>query len=111
MNVTFTEELARREEKIITHSLHPGLVKTDIWFKEDRPWYAQYMAYITTSLFGRDAVQGAMTTVHCAVSDEAGACNAKYWDSCRVREPNPIAHDKDVARKLWEVSGKLVGLS
>ncbi|RUS16976.1 hypothetical protein BC937DRAFT_90583 [Endogone sp. FLAS-F59071] len=120
MNIVFTEELARREKKVITHSLHPGslsfpphrpYIPPDIWFRDDRPWYVRYPAGVATLLFARDTVQGAMTTVHCAVSDEAGACNAKYWDSCRVIEPSPIAHDKDIAHKLWEVSERLVGLS
>ncbi|RUP47741.1 hypothetical protein BC936DRAFT_145385 [Jimgerdemannia flammicorona] len=63
------------------------------------------------TLAARDCVQGAMTTVHCAVSDKAGASNAKYWDSCRQVEPKAVAHDRDVAKRLWEISEELAGLT
>ncbi|RUS33224.1 hypothetical protein BC938DRAFT_472513 [Jimgerdemannia flammicorona] len=110
MNILFTEELARKEPGIITHALHPGFVKSDIWFREDRPWYLKLVFRVAT-LAARDCVQGAMTTVHCAVSDKAGASNAKYWDSCRQVEPKAVAHDRDVAKRLWEISEELAGLT
>ena len=113
VSVLFSKHCPMRSTRqvIIILSLTNRFASPDIWFKDDRSWYFQYIMRAMTSMLGRNSVQGAMTTVHCAVSDEAGTCSGKYWDSCRIRKSNPLGHDKDIARKLWEVSRELSGLS
>ncbi|RUO97144.1 hypothetical protein BC936DRAFT_140907 [Jimgerdemannia flammicorona] len=86
------------------------LPPSDIWFREDRPWYLKLVVSVAAMIVARDCVQGAMTTTHCAMSDDAGECNGKYWDSCRQVEPNAVAHDRDVAKRLWVKEG-FVGLT
>ena len=53
-------------------------------------------------------VEGAQTTIHCAVSEEMEGVTGKYLDNCKITKlEHPQATDDDLAEKLWEVSAKL----
>jgi hypothetical protein len=53
----------------------------------------------------RSNVQGAMTSVHVAISDEAAKSSGKYWDSCNIVEyPNGSITDDNSVNKLWSKS-------
>ena len=108
-NVLFTRELSKRLEgtHVTVNALHPGVVFTEI---------ARH--YVFSSIFfnplfwyvGKSPVQGAQTTIHCAVSEEMEGVSGKYLRDCHIAEPSKGAQDDDAAKKLWEVSMKLVGL-
>ena len=54
--------------------------------------------------------QGAQTTLHCAVSDEAEGITGKYWSNCAVvKKPKLVLIDEDCT-KLWEYSTEQVKL-
>ena len=55
-------------------------------------------------------MQGAQTTIHCAVAREVEGVSGKYWDNCAIKEPSSRANDEEACRKLWDYSAKLVGL-
>ena len=59
---------------------------------------------------GKTTVQGAQTTIYCAVSEEMDGVTGKFVVDCRIRKPNSQALDDRIAEKLWEVSAKLVGV-
>ncbi|RUS26695.1 oxidoreductase [Jimgerdemannia flammicorona] len=125
-NVLFTKELARRvkEDGIVVHAVHPG--------SHDfaKPSYSEYVIFsfvasefgkdlgpmlrmfsqVVAFIFARDPVEGAQTTIHAAISKEAGESTGDYWDSCRVDTVAKVALDEDMQRRLWEVSVKAVGL-
>ncbi|TXD34259.1 SDR family oxidoreductase [Lujinxingia vulgaris] len=99
-NVLFSAELARRLKgtNIKTYALHPGVVATDIWRRVPglfRPLIKMFM--ITPE-------QGAQTTLHCALSAEAGETTGLYWDKSKVKTPSRLARDEELARELWERS-------
>ena len=53
-------------------------------------------------------LEGAQTTIYCAVSEEMEGVTGKYLDNCKIAKlENPQATDDDLAEKLWEVSAKL----
>ena len=53
-------------------------------------------------------LEGAQTTIYCAVSEEMEGVTGKYLDNCKITKlENPQATDDDLAEKLWEVSAKL----
>jgi hypothetical protein len=53
----------------------------------------------------RSNVQGAMTSVHVAISDEAAKSSGKYWDSCKIAEYlNGSITDDNSVNKLWSKS-------
>ena len=57
---------------------------------------------------GKSPLQGAQTTIYCAVSEEMEGVTGKYLSDCVIKEPNnPQTTDDKVADRLWEVSIQL----
>jgi NAD(P)-dependent dehydrogenase (short-subunit alcohol dehydrogenase family) len=86
-NVLFATELGRRlfGTGVITSSLHPGVVASDVW--RTVPWPLRPL--IKLAMLAPD--QGAATTLHCATSDEVAAQTGLYYDACRARPPGCAA--------------------
>ena len=108
-NVLFIRELSKRLEgtHVTANSLHPGAVSTDL----------QRHSFLSSALLSpvrwylfKTAEQGAQTTIYCAVSEEMEGVSGKYLADCALKEPCMGAKDDDAARKLWDLSLKLVGL-
>lgn len=117
-NILFTRELARRLENtyVTTYSLHPGIVRTELmrhggeglffWF----PYFIKIMhyAYVTGS---KSPTEGAQTSIYCAVADDLGKYNGFYFSDCKPKKPSLNAINRDDAKKLWEISEKMVNLN
>ena len=54
--------------------------------------------------------EGAQTTLHCALSEEAGEESGLYYEKSRPRKPSRLARDPELPLKLWEKSAEWVGL-
>ena len=54
--------------------------------------------------------KGARTSIYLASSSEVEKVSGKYFANSKQKSPALQATDKAVARKLWEVSAKMVGL-
>lgn len=108
-NILMTLELARRLEGtgVTSNSLSPGIVFNTT--EGENTFQSRYLNKIAQQ-FLKTPWEGAQTTNFLAVSPEVESISGKYYSDCRERIPAPIARDKDVARKLWEVSEVLVGL-
>ena len=107
-NVLFTRELSKRLEgtHVTVNALHPGIVSTEI----ARHFVLSNIIFPLLWYFVKTPLQGAQTTIHCAVSEEMEGVSGKYLKDCHIVEPSKGAQDDDAAKKLWEVSAKLVGL-
>jgi len=110
-NVLFSEELSRKLKGtgITTYSLHPGAVSTELL--RYMPFFLQWVFRPPIGyLFPlKTPVQGAQTTVFTAVAPNIEKYSGMYFADCKVKEnPNPMAGDKEAAKKLWELSEKLV---
>lgn len=114
-------ELSKRLEGtgVTAVSLHPGVVKTDIWRNrgQDSSAFIKFlMAFIRpmVGIFGISSDDGAKTTIHCATSDEIPSQNGKYFAESKVEtDPKKVkdyAFNPESASKLWDISAKLVGL-
>jgi retinol dehydrogenase 12 len=105
-NVLFTRELARRigPSGIHSYALHPGVVASDAW--RQVPWPIRPL--IKLGMISND--EGALTTLHCALSPEVAAQDGRYYDDCREKEPSPIARDDAAALRLWEKSVEFTGV-
>lgn len=115
-NVLFTKELARRLhesniENVSVYSLHPGVITSDLGRHLDDTYFrgAQFILG-AFRLVMKNCEQGAQTTIHCCVDEQAGKDTGLYYAECAVTEPCAAAKDMETAKKLWEVSLKLVGL-
>ncbi|XP_067845380.1 retinol dehydrogenase 13-like isoform X2 [Heptranchias perlo] len=53
---------------------------------------------------------GAQASVYLAVAEELEGVSGKYFDVIKQKDPAPQALEDETARRLWEMSAKLVGL-
>lgn len=106
-NVLHARELAERLRGcgVSTYALHPGVVASDIWRR--LPWPVRRLMH----LFMRSNEEGALTTLHCAASEAAGAETGLYYDECAPRAPSPLALDDALAHELREKSLEWAGSS
>ncbi|XP_067216943.1 retinol dehydrogenase 11 isoform X3 [Linepithema humile] len=87
-NILFTKELARQLAKakitgINVYALHPGLIPTEIarhsgntfFYGADKCW-----TFWTWLLF-KNVVQGAQTTIYCAIDEKAGEETGLYYST------------------------------
>ena len=108
-NVLFTRELSKRLEgtHVTVNALHPGVISTEL------QRHSTMMKFVTP-LVGwyvyKTPEQGAQTSIHCAVSEEMEGVSGKYLRDCHIVEESKGAQDDAAAKKLWEVSMKMVGL-
>lgn len=113
-NVLFTRELARRlaGTGVTANALHPGLIRTQIGRGGDLSGLASIVWPLLQRYRGRPAEEGARVPVHLAVAPELEGVTGRYFSTdLKAREPSPLALDDAAARKLWEMSARLTGLS
>jgi hypothetical protein len=58
-----------------------------------------------------DVEEGARTPVYLATSSEVEGVTGKYFYKCREVSSSEASHDEAVARRLWQVSAEMTGLS
>ncbi|RJF91211.1 SDR family NAD(P)-dependent oxidoreductase [Sphingomonas cavernae] len=106
-NVLFARELARRvaDDGIVSHVMHPGVVDSNFANHCDAPMKAYMESIREISVTPEDAAD---TLVWLASADEPGWSNGRYFHERKELSPAPAALDDDAARRLWEVSEKLV---
>ena len=110
-NVLFTYEMDRRKPHahIVTNALQPGLVITDIGLKHTKWWHA--LAWKIRRSTGIPAREGAKTSVYLATSEEIEGVTAKYWDNCAAKPSSSGSYDREDARKLWDRSEQMCGIT
>lgn len=135
-NVLFTRELAHRLEgtAITCYSLHPGqsarrhhhrcrrtqagrlrclsvagVVYTHLG--RSLSVWLQLLLLPFAKLFFVDAEGGSQTVLHCALREGLEPLSGRYFSSCALQQVGARGRDDAVAKKLWEVSERLTGLS
>ena len=61
--------------------------------------------------FWQNARDGAQTTIYCAVSEDLAGVSGRYFSECRIATESAEARDDAIARKLWDVTETMVGLT
>jgi retinol dehydrogenase-12 len=104
-NVLFSAELGRRLEGsgVTTYSVHPGMVDSDIW----RILPQALRALNRLRLVPNE--EGAKTTLHCALAQEAGGESGLYYSDSQPATPTPAGQDAALAEKLWRFSQAALG--
>jgi len=108
-NVLFAKELQKRvnEQEVKVVSLHPGIIKTELNREFDEKWY--YRAYFKVfSLFQKTPLEGAQTSLYCALEDFEKLKAGGYYSDCKVVEEASQAKKEEDMKRLWEVSEKLI---
>jgi len=108
--VLFTYELSRRLEGtgVTVNSLHPGAVATNIWKGSMGPF--SFLGNISR-LFLISPQRGAETPAYLASSPQVEGVTGKYYDQMREKQSSAESYDQAVARKLWDESERMTGLS
>lgn len=116
-NILFTKELARRLQEaningINVYSLHPGLIPTKILRHSDNFLFpgTYYCFNLFASIFCKNIVQGAQTTIYCSVDEKTANETGLYYSNCNVATPQWRARDDQYAKKLWNLSCRLLDL-
>jgi NAD(P)-dependent dehydrogenase (short-subunit alcohol dehydrogenase family) len=109
-NILFTRELARRlgGTAVTANCMHPGLVRTRL-SRDLRPVLRLGLALGRP--FFASPKRGADTIVYLASSPGVAGRTGGYYARRQLREPSAAARDDAAARKLWEISEKMTGLT
>jgi len=107
--ILFSRHLAKLiyDSGVTVNSLHPGLVKTDVF---RYPSFRNFIIRHFILPFSKSAKEGAQTTIYLAVDEEVGKETGKYFSDCKESVPSKSARNDGTAKKLWEVSEALVKL-
>nr|XP_020462139.1 retinol dehydrogenase 12-like [Monopterus albus] len=109
-NILFTKELARRTEDtgVSVFSLHPGVVQSDLWRHQHQ---CIQLAVKIFRIFTKTTVEGAQTTIYCAVEPGLECQSGGYFSDCAPARCSRAASDDDLAQKLWEISCSMLGIT
>ena len=106
-NLLFAKELAHRLPLSgqIANAVHPGAIRTKLYRTTSTLMKA--VVPLAEPLFFKNVAEGAATqcyvAVHPAVSE-----NGEYFVNCKPARPRKAARDPELARRLWEVSERIV---
>jgi len=106
-NLLFTYELARRlnGSGVTVNAVHPGLVKSNLG-RGGRSFSSRVWRIVNS--FGSSPEKGAATIVYLATSPEVENVTGKYFANLKPISSSEKSYDEHTAKKLWEVSEKLV---
>jgi NAD(P)-dependent dehydrogenase (short-subunit alcohol dehydrogenase family) len=111
MNLYFTFELARRlaDQGVTVNALHPGFVASSFAMSGDTRWLR--LGVTMGRPFARSPDKGARTAVWLAASPDVTKITGQYFVDCQTKEPAKAARDAAAARRLWQVSEELTGIT
>jgi NAD(P)-dependent dehydrogenase (short-subunit alcohol dehydrogenase family) len=105
--VLFTYELARRLQgtNVTANCLHPGFVASN--FAGNNGWLVRLGMKLMS---GRISVEeGSKCSIYLASSADVKDVSGKYFNfDLKETRSSDESYDEDEAKRLWEVSGKLV---
>lgn len=107
-NVLFSNELARRWKHlgVSSNALNPGNVRSRIT-RNNAFLNALHRSPIARMLIMSEA-EGARTSIHVATAPELEGVTGRYFDREKEVRPSEAASNPEAARRLWELSERLV---
>jgi retinol dehydrogenase 12 len=109
-NILFTRELARRLAggAVTANCAHPGLVRTRFGREARLP---MRVGVAIARPFMLSPRRGAVTIVYLATSPQVAGATGGYYVKSQLREPAAPARDDATARRLWQLSEELTGIT
>ncbi len=110
-NIRFTYELARRLHgtSVTANALHPGVVDTS--FGAENPGGVQRLLVPLVRPFMKSPAKGAATSIHLASAHELEQVTGRFFADGKSKKSAHRSYDEATAKRLWQVSAGLVGLS
>jgi retinol dehydrogenase 12 len=110
MNILFTRELARRlgDAAVTANCLHPGFVATR--FGDGNGGLMEFFLKFAKRL-ALTPEQGAQTLIYLASSAAVAQHTGDYFYRCRPAAMSALAQSDADARRLWELSARLTGVT
>ncbi len=122
--VIYARHLARRLEGtgVSVFSTHPGWIRSNLVKHTVPPWVQNVVMRPFSRMLGMlSAEDGAQTQLHCLLDDDAPRHSGSYYSQQSIfypnkadrrggwpmRSPNPLAHDDELADRLYEASSML----
>ncbi len=107
-NMLFAKELTRRfvGTQRTANAVHPGVISTNLGRHMNPVMGALFKAVGPLAL--KTVPQGAATEVFVAVHPSVAHTSGEYFADCNIAVPRADANDAALAKKLWEVSEKIV---
>ncbi len=107
-NLLFAKELARRfaGTKKTANAVHPGVIRTNLG-RHMNP-VANFVFGLVGPLVLKNVPQGAATQVFVATHPSVESVTGEYFADSNVAKPRRDANDEAMAKKLWDVSEKIV---
>lgn len=108
-NILFTHSLAKKlkDTGVTAYAVHPGIVRTEL---KRHMNLGLLIMWKVVRPFTKTPVQGAQTTIYCAVQPELETESGGYYSNCRPSRCTRAARDDEMAEKLWELSCKMLGI-
>ncbi|XP_026056760.1 retinol dehydrogenase 12 [Carassius auratus] len=109
-NILCTRSLAKRLQgsSVTVYSLHPGVVQSELFRNLSKP---VQIAVKVFSPFTKTTIQGAQTTIYCAVEPKLDKESGGYYSDCAPAQCSREALDDEMAQKLWELSCQMLGIT
>jgi NAD(P)-dependent dehydrogenase (short-subunit alcohol dehydrogenase family) len=102
-NILFAAELARRCPEILSVSIHPGAVSSNLYDHAKASSPVMKYGLTSASLFLRSVPTGALNQIFAAGAKRELLVNGAYYVPIGTRsEHNRYADDADMGRRLWE---------
>lgn len=103
-NIFFAAELARRYPEILSVSVHPGVVNSDLYSHAKATGMTmKHSLNAFSSLFFRDLSSGAFNTLWAASTAKGNLVNGAYYTPVGVRSGGTsFVQDAEIAQKLWD---------
>ena len=101
MNIMFTYELAKIQDKVSVNVLHPGFVDTNIAGNEGN--FIKYIVKFGSKLFARTVENGADSSIYLSTSDDVRGVSGKYFFKCREIRSSKTSYIEDDWKKVWEI--------
>ncbi|XP_024147427.1 retinol dehydrogenase 14b [Oryzias melastigma] len=111
-NLLFTLELARQLDGtgVTVNALTPGIVRTRLGRHVHIPLLAKPLFYLASLVFFKSPLEGAQTPLYLACSPDVEGVSGKCFANCEEEKLMSKATDEQAAKRLWDMSRRMVGI-
>lgn len=112
-NLLFTLELSHRLEEtgVTVNALTPGIVRTNLGRHVHIPMLMKPLFNLASRAFFKSPEEGAQTSIYLACSPDVEGVQGKCFANCHEEQLLAKATDEEVAKKLWDISEVMVGIT